>query len=567
MLSKSVSRSLFFARNKSSFLSTLKRSVSSYEYPNRTEAPKITRSLAPKDDDSLVDCVYTKPQVAQMRQDSFDDTKSLSPDEQKDIRQKQKSSINTKLPSSFAIETTPPSFIPPNLPRDAMTTPETIVTKLDNGIRVASQETYGQVSTFGLLSNCGSRLEQTSGPGFNSGVNHLMELLAFSGTPSLNSVDFQTTLDNLGGVSFASSSREQFLYCIDVLRPNVRQAMGLLRDVILEPRLDDLTVEEMKRVIEFQWMDMVPEMVLSEGLQLAGYSPIKGEIQQLGKPHLCPLESLPYLTADVVKKFRHDNLLNPHNLVVAGSGLQHDELVSMAEENFGHLSSTTEDADEMIVASNYTGGSHRQILPTPDGFTRVALAFPTGGWHSSDLVPACVLQTLLGGGSSFSAGGPGKGMYSRLYRQVLNRYYWAESCEAFTSFHNESGLLGISGSAPGTKAGDMTRVLAENMMRLAVEDVDDEELDRAKNMLKNNVLTQLESRLVLFEDIGRQILTYGKREGTAEMCEKIDAVDKKVIRELVQKSVTLKPTLVTVGDDVSYVPAFEDVERWFQSLP
>lgn len=39
-----------------------------------------------------------------------------------------------------------------------------------------------------------------------------------------------------------------------------------------------------------------------------------------------------------------------------------------------------------------------------------------------------------------------------------------------------------------------------------------EELSRARNMLKCNVLTHLESRLVLFEDIGRQMLTYGQRE-------------------------------------------------------
>lgn len=32
-----------------------------------------------------------------------------------------------------------------------------------------------------------------------------------------------------------------------------------------------------------------------------------------------------------------------------------------------------------------------------------------------DLVPITLLQTLMGGGSMFSAGGPGKGMYSRLY--------------------------------------------------------------------------------------------------------------------------------------------------------
>jgi processing peptidase subunit alpha len=230
------------------------------------------------------------------------------------------------------------------------------------------------------------------------------------------------------------------------------------------------------------------------------------------------------------------------------------------------------DSDPKAVDSVYTGGTYRKDLQTPDGFTRVALAFETGGWHSDDLVPACVLQTLLGGGSSFSAGGPGKGMYSRLYRQVLNRYYWAESCEAFTSFHNESGLLGISGSAPGDKAGDMTKVLIEHFMKLACDVVEDEELDRARNMLKCNVLTQLESRLVLFEDVGRQILTYGERQDNEEMCDKIDNVTSEVLRDLVRKAVgmdkgkSVKPTVCAVGDTVSFVPPQSEIERWFESL-
>ena len=38
-----------------------------------------------------------------------------------------------------------------------------------------------------------------------------------------------------------------------------------------------------------------------------------------------------------------------------------------------------------------------------------------------------MLQNLLGGGNSFSAGGPGKGMYSRLYREVLNRFHDVET--------------------------------------------------------------------------------------------------------------------------------------------
>lgn len=559
------------------------RSLSSYEYPNRTEAPIITRSLASKlDKDSSNSSnsptgsstqeqsskhyhpAIKKASFAQSIADPFDDSQSFSHTQRQQILSRQNVDIVTSLPPSFAIRPEPPSHIPPNLPRATMTTPETLITRLDNGIRVASQETYGQVSTFGLISNCGSRLE-TDG---NTGVNYLMELLAYCGTTSLDSREFQTTLNQLGGVCFAGSSRDQFVYCMDVLRPNVSQAMILLKDAVLEPRLTDDAVQEMKRVIEFQWMDIVPELLLGEGLQIAGYGPLEdGALQQLGKSHFCPLEKLPLLNAEVVQRFRKDNLLNPHNLVIAAAGMQHEDIVNLAQEHFGHLQAPPETAGQGIVPSKYTGGSHRQMLPTQDGFTRVALAFPTGGWHSDDLVPSCVLQTLLGGGSSFSAGGPGKGMYSRLYRQVLNRYYWAESCEAFTSFHNETGLMGISGSAVGQKAGDMTRVIAENIMRLAIDEVSDEELDRARNMLKNNVLTQLESRLVLFEDIGRQILTYGKREGTKEMCAKIDDVDKKVIRDLVKNSVQgNRPTLVTVGDDVSYVPASDEVERWFRSL-
>jgi len=584
-------RASYLPSSSSSALSSATRITtrchSSYEYPNRTEAPIITRSVASSsmneasstDTDGSASSTttttnsYTNASLSPAY-DPFDDTNSLSPSERRTILDKQNDEINSALPSTFTIETEPPHYIPANLPQTSMSIPSTEISTLPNGIRVASQETYGQVTTFGIISDCGSRLE--SAYNATTGVNHLMELLAFSGTPTLDATEFQTKLDSLGGVSFANSSREQFLYCIDVLRPNVKEAMGMLTDAILEPRLDDVTVEEMKRVVEFQWMDMVPEVVVGEGLQIAGYGPMgmgpneTGILQQqLGKSHFCPLKSLPTLNAGTVQQFRTQHLLNPKSMVICAAGMQHDQLVQLAEKHFGHIEDQGDGGPNKngVIPSEYTGGSHRQMMPTPDGFTRVALAFPTGGWHSDDLVPACVLQTLLGGGSSFSAGGPGKGMYSRLYRQVLNRYYWAESCEAFTSFHNESGLLGISGSSIGTKAGDVTKVLAENMMRLALDEVSDEELDRARNMLKCNVLTQLESRLVLFEDIGRQLLTYGKREDTESMCKKIDDVDKKMIKELVRRSVIgMKPTLCTVGDDVSYVPAFEQVEQWFAQL-
>jgi processing peptidase subunit alpha len=70
---------------------------------------------------------------------------------------------------------------------------------------------------------------------------------------------------------------------------------------------------------------------------------------------------------------------------------------------------------EPVVYHRYIGGERRLEVNDTD-LSSVAVAFEVGGWHDDDLVPVCVLHTLLGGGDAFSAGGPGKGMYSRLYR-------------------------------------------------------------------------------------------------------------------------------------------------------
>ena len=76
-------------------------------------------------------------------------------------------------------------------------------------------------------------------------------------------------------------------------------------------------------------------------------------------------------------------------------------------------------------------------------FCHVSLAWMTTWENIEDRVPLCVMQVLLGAVQSFSAGGPGKGMYSRLYREVLNRHGGVEAAEA----HIEaSGLFGIMGA-------------------------------------------------------------------------------------------------------------------------
>jgi mitochondrial-processing peptidase subunit beta len=62
------------------------------------------------------------------------------------------------------------------------------------------------------------------------------------------------------------------------------------------------------------------------------------------------------------------------------------------------------------------------------------------------------------------------------------------------------------------------------MVRM-VHNTTEEEVERARTQLKANLMMQLDGSSNVCEDIGRQMLTYGRRLTPAEIFARIDAVD------------------------------------------
>lgn len=210
---------------------------------------------------------------------------------------------------------------------------------------------------------------------------------------------------------------------------------------------------------------------------------------------------------------------------------------------------------DLTAPSHYTGGFlSLPPLPPPQNpalphLSYIHLAFEAPPISSPDIYALATLQTLLGGGGSFSAGGPGKGMYSRLYTNVLNQYGWVESCVAFNHSYIDSGLFGISASCTPTRVAQMLDVMCRELHSLTLdtgfEALQPVEIQRAKNQLRSALLMNLESRMIELEDLGRQVQAYGRRIGVKEMCARIDALTGNDLRRVAQQ--VLRGGVANVG--------------------
>lgn len=180
----------------------------------------------------------------------------------------------------------------------------------------------------------------------------------------------------------------------------------------------------------------------------------------------------------------------------------------------------------------YTGGflslppQPPPLNPNLPTFTHIHLAFEGLPISSDDIYALATLQTLLGGGGSFSAGGPGKGMYSRLYTNVLNQHGWVESCVAFNHSYTDSGLFGIAASCYPGRTAKMLEVMCHELRALTLDTgfsaLGEVEVRRAKNQLRSSLLMNLESRMVELEDLGRQVQTHGRKIPVLDMTRRIN---------------------------------------------
>lgn len=148
------------------------------------------------------------------------------------------------------------------------------------------------------------------------------------------------------------------MYQSTVFPQSLPLAMSLISSTILQPKLTSTELETQKDAAAYEVREIwqKPELILPEILHSVAFKD-----NTLGMPLLCPESQLDVLGEKEVRGFMND-WYKPERMVIAGVGMQHEELVELAEKEFGVMvpstKATTSTLHQSPTAQVPSGSKH-----------------------------------------------------------------------------------------------------------------------------------------------------------------------------------------------------------------
>jgi len=396
---------------------------------------------------------------------------------------------------------------------------------LPNGVRILYENIpYVRSVSLGIWVGCGSRYESFA----ENGASHFIEHMVFKGTSTRTAFDIANMMDSIGGQINAFTTKECTCFYGHVLDTHLRQLSDVLSDMFYNSKFDEADVEGERGVI-FEEIDMYedsPEDLVSERLISSVF---KGS--SLSRPILGKKQTLSKMTGQSLKKYMQEHYGAESTVIALCGNFTKDDIAYLCDK-FSEIAAAKKSKVKTALYKPEFVTKKKRIEQN-----HICFGFP-GISISDDIKYAMQLcSSILGGGMS-----------SRLFQTVREEHGLCYSVYSFGTSYIDTGMLGIYTALSGETEEQAIKVILDVLKRFRDDGVTDDELCRAREQVKANVLMSLESTNARMNRLGRNELFLGKIPEPEEIIAIYNGITKEDIRRAVTLSIDFeKMSLSAVG--------------------
>jgi predicted Zn-dependent peptidase len=399
-------------------------------------------------------------------------------------------------------------------------------TTLANGLQVVTESMPAVRSvSMGIWLRTGSRHERED----QNGIVHFLEHMVFKGTLNRSGEEIAKAADAIGGHLDAFTSKEFTCFSIKIVDEHLPKAFDIIADLVKNPLLRASDIAKESRVIqeEIKMVEDTPDDLVHE-IFSKSYWPH----HSLGRPILGTRATVGAFNQRRLRDFFRRHYVPGNMLMSAAGSLTHGQVVDLAGKQFGRLPKGHVMAEGPIpVAHPHTRYRRKKELEQ----THICLGTPAYPYAHEKRFASYILNTILGGGMS-----------SRLFQNIREKYGLVYAVFSGLSAYRDAGILSIyAGTAPAN-ARKVVSLILEEFRNLKNNSIPPDELQRAKDYLKGNLLLGLESTTSRMANIARQELYYGRCITLDQVAAQIDAVTCKDVVEVASELFQTDRIAVTV---------------------
>ena len=399
-------------------------------------------------------------------------------------------------------------------------------TVLGNGLIVLTERMEHLRSVaMGVWVKSGSRYEAAE----TNGISHFVEHMLFKGTRSRTAQHIAREMDAIGGNLDAYTGKETICFSVKALSNHVPIALDVLADLVLNPTFADGDIERERGVIleEIKIDEDNPDVLVHEIFTQNFWKD-----QPLGKPILGTTQTVSGLSQGTLFDY-HGGRFRGGNMVFSAAGrLDHDEFVAAVAEKFDGLAggAVALDLQRPTVSAPIVLRSKRSLEQV-----QICLGVPSPPITDENRYATLILNTVLGGGMS-----------SRLFQTIREERGMAYSIYSDLSPYSDTGSMCVYAGTSADKALEMIALVMAEFSSLKETLLAPEELHRAKEQVKGNILLGLESSSARMSNLARQEMYFNHFFSVDEVLERLDAVTAEEVQGMAQSLFVSERIAVTL---------------------